>query len=835
MKIIDTSSLCGFRKREDDSPLEDSLTNIDTFKPEKDVEVVKDASDDDSLLNMLQDIGESSVGKLTLEDRDNEEACDSLINKLAEVATLEEETKHYQESIIELEEKENVIPFRPMAFEKPNPLPAAKKPTISQVKLQILAKQYVDSESAPNLDENKVVDLLDKLSKASKSNKRVSKIKRILKVVSFHSLSVVMFLAGVSSLLAVYVNHSSALEAKEGISLYKSGNLKQAYNQFEKSVAINPANATAHFYLGCLDEKSDEAKAYNHFKTALTYNPNNKIALDRAGALALKLDLNRDAVNDYNRLLRVSADDIRPYQLGNRAIAYTRLGEYTKALEDYQEVLELDPKNEAAIVGTAFCCMQKKELVAANTLLKNLLKRNPDNVEAHILNGWCLKNQKQYQKAEKHLTWVTKNAPENLRGHLYLAHLLSETGRNTASLKQLDKVLKVDPNNYEALAAKATCYLNLKQFKKAFAAYKELNNHPQVRETFHTLVNVAQAAAGAHENEIALDAFNKVIILRPEYVPPYMERAKILASKKMYNKAVEDMNTVIKLHNNYSPAYTARAKYHKLAGNNVSSVNDLHTALKHDPYSVEANLQLARYHMNLNKFASANDHFEKILLVEKDNKEALAGLAKSKKQLASLVGKKSFTDRTKLTSSEKNVLATNDSDKLVVTGYEAMQNGRLTFAAKAFTKAVKLSPNSKKARRYLYHTNIAMNMPRRAQVQLHALKALGEFKKNDNLILAKSFQRNGLSEQAIAILESHVKSFPTNVKGVIALSNAYAAVGDTDKALEICQNGLSKTRSNFESSKLKNLIASLKGSLERSKQVKQTNKKINLNQIDTRG
>jgi tetratricopeptide (TPR) repeat protein len=86
----------------------------------------------------------------------------------------------------------------------------------------------------------------------------------------------------------------------------------------------------------------------------------------------------------------------------------------------------------------------------------------------------------------------------------------------------------------------------------------------------------------------AVEAYTDAIVLKPEEIGPYFNRAIVYMQLGMLNKAIDDYNMVIALNPDYTEAYHNRARAYLQKGLFDLSIQDCNKALKLDPHMATA-------------------------------------------------------------------------------------------------------------------------------------------------------------------------------------------------------------------------------------------------------
>jgi len=118
----------------------------------------------------------------------------------------------------------------------------------------------------------------------------------------------------------------------------------EAVPDLNRSIELEPKSPEAFYFRGVAHEKGgDIPKALADYGQALQLNPNYVEALVNRGLLRTKGEQFSEAVTDYTAALAIAAPQVQPMILNNRAFAQLKSGQLSKALEDADKALAINP------------------------------------------------------------------------------------------------------------------------------------------------------------------------------------------------------------------------------------------------------------------------------------------------------------------------------------------------------------------------------------------------------------------------------------------------------------------------------------------------------------
>ena len=178
--------------------------------------------------------------------------------------------------------------------------------------------------------------------------------------------------------------------------------------------------------------------------------------------------------------------------------------DYYKALDGFECVLNINPTNNLAIIGKTICM--------------------------HYL--------KSFEKSE-----LIDTYEEKLNGYLKLAELYSHK-KYADSIKECDKMLKKDKNNFTALAIKFSAQFELKNYEEALLTCDKL-----LELDSDDLVLIYAKATTLYKLNIyneAIECYDKILEVSNNFNALFFKAASLLILNK-YEEALECCNNALEL------------------------------------------------------------------------------------------------------------------------------------------------------------------------------------------------------------------------------------------------------------------------------------------------
>jgi tetratricopeptide (TPR) repeat protein len=145
---------------------------------------------------------------------------------------------------------------------------------------------------------------------------------------------------------------NTTLMAALGWAYHEQGKDKDALDQYNAVLALSPADQNALYNSGIILWKlTKNEDALERFHKVLVYASDDTDALFAAGSLLLSLDRPQDSADMLSRYVAKKTDDIDAWYL--IAAGAERLLKYSRALEAYDKIVTIDPKQANAWFGEA--------------------------------------------------------------------------------------------------------------------------------------------------------------------------------------------------------------------------------------------------------------------------------------------------------------------------------------------------------------------------------------------------------------------------------------------------------------------------------------------------
>ncbi|MBT8719488.1 tetratricopeptide repeat protein [Brachyspira hyodysenteriae] len=316
------------------------------------------------------------------------------------------------------------------------------------------------------------------------------------------------------------------------------------------------------------------------------YNDDEYLYFNR-GLEKIESKLYEEAIEDFNKIIELNPKDRDAYFF--RGLTKTGLKLYEEAIEDFNEAIKLNLKNWESYFARGVSKSSLKLYEEAIEDFNKSIELNSDNEEAYFNRGIAKVKLARYEEAIVDFNKTIKLNPKNEKAYFNRGIAKIESKKYGKDIEDFNKAIELNPDNEEA-------YFNRGIAKVKLARYEE-----------------------------AIVDFNKSIELNPKNEKAYFNRGIEKIKLARYEEAIVDFNKAIKLNKNYEKAYSNRGIAKVKLARYEKAIVDFNKSIELNPDNEEAysnrgiaKVKLARYEeaiVDFNKVIELNPNDENAYLV----------------------------------------------------------------------------------------------------------------------------------------------------------------------------------------------------------------------------
>ena len=241
--------------------------------------------------------------------------------------------------------------------------------------------------------------------------------------------------------------------------LFRLGHRPEALEAYDAALRIEPGSRKAMAGRAEVFEADGEwTRAANEWATYLGAAPADIDARLRRAECILKEGDRGRAVKELRKALRMAPSDARiqtrieelafnvPAVL-SRALVASASGKYAEALEDFDEILAVDPDNVNALVGKGVALRRAGRTDKALAALDAALVKQPGNSAALLSKGQILEDQGSFEGALAAYNTLLEVNPRDAELWGLQGQVLEKLGEPEEALASYHEALKLDPAN----------------------------------------------------------------------------------------------------------------------------------------------------------------------------------------------------------------------------------------------------------------------------------------------------------------------------------------------------------------------------------------------------
>lgn len=258
-----------------------------------------------------------------------------------------------------------------------------------------------------------------------------------------------------------------------------------------------------------------------------------------------------------------------------RGDSFAALNEFSNAISDFAQAIELDAKNFVALNTRGTIYITLNEYSKAIRDFTRAIELNPQYAYAFRNRGVAYANLKDYQNSIKDFTRAITLNPEYANAYANRGAAYRNINELDAAVDDLTKSIELDPQSYQAFYNRGLVYAALERYQDS------------------------------------VKDFSQVIELNPQLAEAYRLRGITYANLANYEQAIQDYTDAISLNPpNPSLYYYERAELYRLLGQDSEAVSDLTTVVEETQISSLAHLYRGLAYRELQRYRSAISEFE---------------------------------------------------------------------------------------------------------------------------------------------------------------------------------------------------------------------------------
>jgi putative PEP-CTERM system TPR-repeat lipoprotein len=368
---------------------------------------------------------------------------------------------------------------------------------------------------------------------------------------------------------------------KKGIFHLSKGNAGEAETDLRTAVKVRPELLNTRLILfSHYMRRNDKTKALVVLKEGLTGKKEDAVLYNSMAAVAFAENKPAEAAKHLQKAKEADPAFFAPYF--NLATYYTTTGNNDKALAEYGAVLQKDPQNLQAMLGTAalqelngkegealtsytkamgtgnpaaFIALagyhaRKKEPGKAITVIDEAIKANPRNADLLELKGRLCMAEKKHREAIKAFDDVEainsdRGIPLKIGAYVAMKEI-------PKAVEEARRIITAKPNSSTGYLILASVYESQNDLDRAIAELK--NGLNKDKESLQVMLKLGNLYARKKDYPLASSTLAEVVRKNPDLAPAYFSQGALLEMTGKKEEAVRKYRQAMAKAENYVPA-----------------------------------------------------------------------------------------------------------------------------------------------------------------------------------------------------------------------------------------------------------------------------------------
>jgi tetratricopeptide (TPR) repeat protein len=235
-------------------------------------------------------------------------------------------------------------------------------------------------------------------------------------------------------------------------------------------------------------------------------------ALFNRGLAYYDSELYSKAIEDYNNVILLDSLDFEAYY--NHGLAYYKIGDCAAANLDFNKTIEISPDYANAYTSIGLCLMDYNKYNEALDYFNQALKIEPNSANAYYNRALANKALINHENAEVDFRMAVKLNPTAIY-YWGLGEFYYETDKYNKSVEAYTKAIEINPVEGNLYYNRGISLYSQKSYKEAIADFEQTLKF--MPNNIDVLWYLALSYKNNGDNEMALYYYNRVESINPNY------------------------------------------------------------------------------------------------------------------------------------------------------------------------------------------------------------------------------------------------------------------------------------------------------------------------------
>jgi len=203
---------------------------------------------------------------------------------------------------------------------------------------------------------------------------------------------------------------------------------------------------------------------YTLWSDIVKKTPHKLRAFNNLGKVLAEMGRHQESIEQFNRGLQINPQRIE--LLINRGIAYENLGRYPEAFADFSKVIEIsgDPQGYS---NRAYLFYKMGDISKALEDFSTAIDKNPNHLQAFLNRGILLSQNKDYEKAIEDFSQAIRLDPFYAPSYNNRANTYLKIGKFQEAVDDFNKAIQLMPEVIGLYQGRISAYIQLGHFSQA--------------------------------------------------------------------------------------------------------------------------------------------------------------------------------------------------------------------------------------------------------------------------------------------------------------------------------------------------------------------------------
>lgn len=336
------------------------------------------------------------------------------------------------------------------------------------------------------------------------------------------------------------------------------------------------------------------------------------------------------AIQSFDEVLKLDPKNVNA--LIGRGDAYDDKGDHDRAIADYNQVLAIDPKNPYAFYNRGLAYRRMNDYDRAIADYTKAIAYKADYADAYYGRGIAYRNKRELDLSIADYTKTIALDPKNFNAYIGRGNSYDDKGDHDRAIADYGRAIAIDPKSTDAYYNRGLAYRRKGDFDHAIADYTHvIEIDPKYADAYYGRA-IAYRAKGDWERSIA--DYTHDIALDPKNSGAYIGRGNSYDDKGDRDRAIADYSQAIAIDPKSTDAYYNRGLAYRHKGDYDRAIADYTHVTVLDPKYTNAYYGRAVAYRSIGEFKRAIADYTQVISLDPKNAEAFAGRGNAYQDIA---------------------------------------------------------------------------------------------------------------------------------------------------------------------------------------------------------